>query len=169
MRVIATRRQTESRKKSAHKPTRRELRIAGLSCLALNLRKTARIVSSIYDNAVRPAGIRMTQFAILATVGHNPNVSITGLAEWIDSDRTTAQRGLDVLRRRGWIVARKADAGNLRELALTQEGEKKLAEAYSLWEKTQNQIVDRLGDFKARNLLRHLSNTRKLLINNDSG
>jgi len=162
MKLIATKPRPSRTKKNGRRPTVRDLRIAGLTCIALNLKRTARVVSAIYDDAVRSAGLRSTQFAILATIGHNPEVSITQLSEWIDADRTTAQRSLEILGKRGWIVAKKAHTGNLRQLALTPSGEKKLAEAYELWEETQNRMTEAIGHRAARTLLHDLSQVRKI-------
>ncbi len=142
-------------------PSPRDLRLAWLSCLALNLRRTARMVSAVYDDAVRPSGVRSTQFSILATLAVNPDTSIAQLADWIDADRTTAQRSIGIMERQEWIRVEKADSGNVRKLSLTPRGRKKLDEAYRLWEKVQNEMVDQLGEESSRRLLRELSGVRK--------
>lgn len=151
----------KGRASAVRPPSARDLRIAWLSCLALNLRRTARMVSAVYDDAVRPSGVRSTQFSILATLAVNPEVSIAQLADWIDADRTTVQRSIGIMERREWIRVEKADAGNVRRLSLTTRGRKKLDEAYRLWEKVQNEMVDQMGEESSRRLLRELSSVRK--------
>ncbi|MCE9599319.1 MAG: MarR family winged helix-turn-helix transcriptional regulator, partial [Spirochaetia bacterium] len=130
--------------------------------IALSLRKTARVVSSIYDESVRRAGIRTTQFQILAGVSFMPGISITGLSESIDADRTTIQRSLDRLVKRGLIASGRASSGNVRELNVTYAGEKKLAEAYEYWASAQKQVVRAIGATNARNLLRELKTIRSV-------
>ena len=122
-------------------PGTRDLRLAWLSCLALNLKRTARVVSAVYEDAVRPSGVRSTQFSILATIAVNPQVSIAQLADWIDADRTTVQRSIGILERQKWILVQNAASGNVRRLSLTSEGQKKLAEAYRLWDRAQRRMV----------------------------
>lgn len=153
---------TKLRQKSArsHNPSKRQLRAAYLSCVALSLRKTARVVSSIYDESVRRAGIRSTQFQILAGLSVMPGISITGLSESIDADRTTIQRSLERLIKRGWIESGRAMTGNVRELNVTPAGARKLAEAYEYWESAQKQVVSAIGSKRTRGLLRELKAVR---------
>lgn len=142
-------------------PAARQLRLAWLTCLALNLKRTARVVSTVYEDAVRPAGVRSTQFSILATLAVNPEASIAQLADWIDADRTTTQRSIGIMQRQGWILVENAPSGNVRRLSLTPRGRKKLAEAFRLWEKAQSSMVQMLGADSARRLLKSLSGVRK--------
>lgn len=142
-------------------PARRDLRLAWLSCMALNLRRTARIVSAAYEDAVRPAGVRSTQFSILATIAVNPEVSIARLADWIDADRTTVQRSIGIMERSGWILVESAPAGNVRRLTLTPKGMRKLSEAYRLWEGAQSRMVEALGPGVSRRLLKELGEVRR--------
>ncbi|HMY47335.1 MAG TPA: MarR family winged helix-turn-helix transcriptional regulator, partial [Leptospiraceae bacterium] len=155
------RRRLMVRRSAKEIPDSRDLRLAWLSCLALNLKRTARLVSAAYDDAVRPSGLRSTQFSILATVAVNPDVSIAQLADWVDADRTTVQRSIGIMQRNLWITVEKAEQGNLRRLKLSAKGQKKLAEAYKLWEQAQKQMVDILGTEASRRLLHDLSRARK--------
>lgn len=142
-------------------PTKTQLRRAYFDCIALGLRKTARLVSARYDEALRGTGLRSTQFQILATVALVPGVNITELAESIDADRTTVQRSLTRLIEQGWLLSESGDGGNVRRLTLTEAGSRKLAEAYSLWEEAQSEVAAALGADRARNLLRDLRMTRR--------
>lgn len=142
-------------------PSKRELRLAWLSCLGLNLKRTARVVNAVYEDAVRPSGVRSTQFSILATLAVNPEVSIAQLAEWIDADRTTTQRSIGIMQRQGWILVENASSGNVRRLSLTPKGRRKLSEAFKLWQKAQADVLQMLGAEPSRRLLGTLSAVRK--------
>ena len=43
-----------------------QVRDCGQHCICATLRKATRSVSQLYDNALRPSGLRATQFHILA-------------------------------------------------------------------------------------------------------
>lgn len=142
-------------------PTKTQLRRAYFECVALNLRKTARLVSAKYDDALRNLGIRSTQFQILATLALRPGVNITELAESIDADRTTIQRGIARLVERGWLRSDAGTGGNVRCLSLTEAGTAKLAEGYLCWEQAQTEVVAALGPERTRGLIKNLRSARR--------
>ncbi|MBI3394976.1 MAG: winged helix-turn-helix transcriptional regulator [Spirochaetia bacterium] len=156
----AVKRTARKRNGARDLPGKRDLRRAWLSCLALNLRRTARIVSAFYEESVRPSGLRATQFSILATIEVNPDASIAQIAAWVDADRTTLQRSINVLKRKAWVTVEKAKAGNVRSLRLTAAGRRKLHAAYTLWEAAQSEMQNLVGHTAARTLLRELSRIR---------
>lgn len=80
-----------------------DLKQIGLSCLNLSLRRTTRLVTSYYDSMLKPSGLRITQFTILAGIEYGKDLSITDLSRITDIDRTTLQRSLEILNRDGLI------------------------------------------------------------------
>jgi DNA-binding MarR family transcriptional regulator len=67
------------------------------------VRAAARLITNAYDDALRPSGLRVIQFALLAAIGAEQSVSITALARLIDMDRTTLSRNLKPLEKDGLI------------------------------------------------------------------
>jgi len=64
------------------------------SCACFNLRKVTRGVTQLYDEMLRPAGLRVTQFSLLVAVRVAEPVGVTRLAELTVMDRTTLTRNL---------------------------------------------------------------------------
>src|SRR5271155_1380911 len=79
------------------------------SCLALNLRRAERIISQVYDKALRPAGIKCTQFSLLVTIRAMQPATLSRIADHIDMDRTTLTRNLDVLAASGLATTIRGD------------------------------------------------------------
>ena len=73
------------------------------TCACLQLRKATRVVTQLYDGALRPIGLRSTQLPILVTLAAHGPLSMTDLAESLVLDRTTLIRTLRPLQRRGLI------------------------------------------------------------------
>ena len=67
------------------------------NCTCFNLRKAARAVTQMYDAALKPSGLRATQFALLSVVESNGPAGITELARALVTDRTTLTRNLKPL------------------------------------------------------------------------
>lgn len=141
-----------------------DLKQIGLSCLNLSLRRASRLVTSYYDTMLKPSGLRITQFTVLAGIAYEKDLSITDLANLTDIDRTTLQRSLEILNRDELIKIEKKDIGNVRSISLTKKGETKLAKAMDLWKETQALITENLGKSKFKQTLKILAELSNIPI-----
>ena len=83
-------------------------------CVCINLRRMSRVVSQIYDDALAPAGLKITQFCLLRAIERLGPASVGVLADDQELDRTTLTRNLALLERDGLIEqAPGADKQNL--------------------------------------------------------
>src|SRR6266566_565570 len=74
-----------------------------LPCACQNLRRLSRIVTRIYDQELRRAGIEITQFGLLTALAQAGEVNQKRLSAGFAMDSTTLTRTLALLRRQGWI------------------------------------------------------------------
>lgn len=118
----------------------------GRACACANVRKAARAVTQLYDEMLRPAGLRTTQFGILGATMVMGRVTVGRLAEVTVTDRTTLTRNLKLLEKRGLVRIRTGNDRREREVSLTDRGRKALAEGYPFWQKAQTHVVKALGD-----------------------
>src|ERR1700758_4512924 len=99
-------------------------------CNCFALRSAARHVSQFYDQFLAPAGLRTSQFSILAKLKRLGPMTINALAENMVMDRTTLGRNVLPLERDGLIsIAPNATDRRAKELRLTKAGEKRLQQA----------------------------------------
>ncbi|WP_246692789.1 MULTISPECIES: MarR family winged helix-turn-helix transcriptional regulator [unclassified Methylobacterium] len=114
-------------------------------CTCSALRRATRAVTTIYDEALRPCGLRVTQFAILRLLDRLGPSPVTRLAAEAALERTTMGRNLDPLERRGLvrIEAGEADA-RARVVSLTDAGRAALAAAIPHWRVAQGRINARI-------------------------
>lgn len=115
-----------------------DLRNMEAICVGQGLRRAARAVTRRYDAALRPAGLTLGQFSILAMVTGAGPVALGVLAARLGMDRTTMSRDLAPLQKRGLVESR-IDPGDRRsrKLATTPEGRLTLDAASPLWAKAQ--------------------------------
>ena len=126
-------------------------------CVCGSIRKAARAVTQLYDEVLRPTGLRVTQLGILgATMAMEP-VTVTRLAEATVTDRTTLTRNLKLLEKQGLIRVNAGNDRREREVTLTDRGRKAVAKAYPLWQKAQHQVVNSLGEERWKVLRQDLS------------
>jgi DNA-binding MarR family transcriptional regulator len=128
-----------------------------LGCVCAGLRMATRAVTRIYDDALRAAGLRTTQYSILAMLRFEGPFTLTRLADRLVLDRTTLARELEPLRRRGFVSVTKGGRDRRqREIALTEEGRAALRQARPLWEGAQAEVVEALGESRTGALLAEL-------------
>ncbi len=129
------------------------------SCMCFNLRKSARAITQLYDAALRPVGLRTTQFSLLVGIRLLGTITISRLAEGMVMDRTTLTRNLKPLEKQGLIRTIPGEDRREREITLTGTGQSILAKALPLWKKAQQQVAKELGDIRMARLLKDLSVT----------
>jgi len=113
-------------------------------CLCRKARMANRIITRSYDEALRPVGLKITQFTLLVAIGFGKPNSITQLADWLAMERTTLTRNLKLLEKEEVIVARTGDHHKSRAFQLTELGREKVKQAYPLWAKVQQQYREKL-------------------------
>lgn len=113
-------------------------------CACLHVRQASRAVTQFYDDALRPTGLRSTQFILLAALRLVGPVGITPLAEELVMDRTTVSRNIDILEEEGWVRRSRGDDARVREVHLTEAGNRKLESAYPRWREAQQKVEDAL-------------------------
>src|SRR5438045_9552818 len=75
-----------------------------LPCASANLRRAARIVTQLYDAALRPTKMPSTQLTVLQALTFLPAASQKQLVDLLGVDRTTLTRTLAVLRETGRVT-----------------------------------------------------------------
>jgi len=115
-------------------------------CACGNLRKAARAVTQVYDEVLRPTGLRVTQFGILGATKAMEPVTLTRLADATVTDRTTLTRNLKLLEKRGLIRVQMGNDRREREVTLTAQGREALVSGLPLWQKAQTRVIQGLGE-----------------------
>ena len=113
-------------------------------CVCLKVRTAARAVTRVYDDALRPVGLRATQLSALVAVAASEAVSIAALSRLLGMDRSTLTRNLRPLEEKGLVALGPEGHHRSRTLSITSKGEQLVRKALPLWEKTQGRLRDEL-------------------------
>jgi DNA-binding MarR family transcriptional regulator len=132
-------------------------------CTCLAVRQAARHVTQFYDQHLAPAGLRTTQFSILAKLGRLGPMTINALADDLVMDRTTLGRNILPLVREGLLSAAPGRTDRRsKELRLTKAGLERLDDARGRWRQAQTRFATVFGDERTvglRALLHEVSGT----------
>lgn len=120
-------------------------------CLAFNLRRADRLLTQIYDEALRPAGIRGTQYSLLVGLRAMEPATMSALSAQLGLDRTTLTRNLKILEDEQLATSEPGEDLRERRIVLTPKGHRALHTAYPRWKAAQARIEKQLrpGGFAA--------------------
>lgn len=127
--------------------------IPKIPCMCGSFRRTTRALTQCYENALRPAGLRATQFTILQALSLAGEVTQGELGEMLVLDSTTLTRTLHLMSARGWVAERRGKDRRERYLRLSRAGTTQFKRALPAWEKVQSGLRHQLGEQAWRNLL----------------
>ncbi len=105
----------------------------------------ARKLTRSYDKALKPAGLKITQFTLLIAVEEGSVKSLTALADMLALERSSLVRNVKLLEDEGLIEAAPSGEGRSLGLKLTKAGRKKLTQALPLWREAQTHVETALG------------------------
>jgi DNA-binding MarR family transcriptional regulator len=116
-----------------------------LPCACQNLRRVTRVVTRIYDQELRKAGLEITQFGLLTALAATGEANQKRLSSGFAMDSTTLTRTLGLLRKQGWVGVRRGKDKRERLFRLTQAGKRQMAEAQPYWERAERRMRLELG------------------------
>ena len=114
-------------------------------CVCSTLRMVSRAVTQLYDDVLRPSGLRVTQFSILAAIARMGEANLKVLEDTLAIDQTTLTRSLNLLARDGVIERASHPDGRIKAMRLTSKGRRALEVARPLWAHAQGKVLGELG------------------------
>ena len=115
-------------------------------CACFKVRKTSRMITQLFDHALKPSGIKATQFTLLVVLVNEGEMAIKELASSLGMDSSTLTRGIVRLEKEGLIKSREGDDARQRFVALTTKGMQQLNDSIPYWEKAQDAMKNGLSD-----------------------
>src|SRR5882762_9402789 len=129
-------------------------------CVCNTLRMASRAVTQLYDDDLRPSGLRVTQYSILAMIARTGEANLRQLEDMLAIDQTTLTRSLNLLERDRMIERVPHPDGRIKAMRLTRKGRRVLNVARPLWAQAQDKVLrdpgTRVWDDAQRRLARLL-------------
>jgi DNA-binding MarR family transcriptional regulator len=117
-----------------------------MPCACQNLRRATRVVTRIYDQELKKAGLEITQFGLLTALAAVGEVNQKRLSEGFVMDSTTLTRTLERMQKRGWISVTQGTDRREHLFSLTAVGKRQIAKAKPHWERAESRLRDELGE-----------------------
>jgi DNA-binding MarR family transcriptional regulator len=116
------------------------------TCIAGRLRLLNRVVTNIYDDALRPLGLKISQGNILILTGKMGVAIPVQVCEYLQLDISTLSRNVELMRKNGWLEEVPGEDARSHPFRLTAEGKRLIEKAIPAWEKAQAEAMELLGD-----------------------
>lgn len=137
----------------------------GRSCVCYNLRKAARATTRLYEDFLKPTGLRVTQFSVLMATHLRGPITVTKLADLTVTERTTLTRNLTVLEKKGFLHIEAGKDRRERQVTISEKGREAVMAAIPLWDMAQARIEKGLGKDRTGSFLQDISEVTSLARN----
>lgn len=127
--------------------------LPAIPCMCGSLRRAARALTQVYQDQLRPFGLRSSQFTILQVISRTGELTQGRLGEILAMDSTSLTRTIAVMLRQGWLTQRRGEDRRERWIGMSRAGEKKLNDALPAWEKVQRRLRRQLGPQSSKQLM----------------
>ena len=116
------------------------------TCIAGRLRLLNRVVTNLYDDALRPFGVKLSQGNVLAVTAKLGVARPAEVCDLLELDTSTLSRTVERMVANGWLEILPDDDGRSHPFRLTDEGKRLMEKAIPAWEKAQSEAKKLLGE-----------------------
>jgi DNA-binding MarR family transcriptional regulator len=115
------------------------------NCIAMRLRLLNRVVTNLYDDALRPLGLKVSQLNLLVVTAKLGLAQPAKVCDTLQMDTSTLSRNLERMRAKGWLEVVPGKDARTQPFRLTTQGKKLLERAIPAWEEAQRHATELLG------------------------
>lgn len=115
-------------------------------CVAVRLRMLNRVITNIYDDALRSLDLKVSQMNILVAAAKMGMARPVELCKHLHLDVSTLSRNVERMKARGWLDVVPDEDGRSQPFRLTPRGRKLLEKAMPAWSEAQEQVKKVLGE-----------------------
>jgi len=135
---------------------------ASSTCIATRVRQLSRIITRVYDDALRPLGITASQFTLLTQLAQQDAITAVEIGSTLDIEKSTLSRNLKRLLALGHIEMDPPAGRRGRGLHLTPKGQAVIKEAFPVWNDAQSKAIAVMGEASRATLDGLLTQAEKL-------
>ncbi|WP_397569228.1 MarR family winged helix-turn-helix transcriptional regulator [Schlesneria sp. T3-172] len=114
-------------------------------CIAVRLRRLNRVITNIYDDALRPLDLKVSQMNILVAAAKMGTARPIEVCNHLHLDVSTLSRNVERMKARGWLEVVPDEDGRSQPFRLTLQGRKLMEKAITAWSEVQQQVEKSLG------------------------
>ena len=114
-------------------------------CIAVRVRLINRVITAVYDEALRPYELRISQANILTALAQLGETQPALVCRVLRIEKSTLSRDLELMKRKGWLASDPPGGGRSQKIRLTTQGTRLLAKIQPAWERAQAETKALIG------------------------
>ena len=114
-------------------------------CIAVRVRLINRVITAVYDEALRPYGLRISQANILTALAQLGETQPALVSRVLRIEKSTLSRDLELMKQKGWLASDPPSGGRSQKIRLTTQGTRLLAKIQPAWERAQAEARALIG------------------------
>jgi DNA-binding MarR family transcriptional regulator len=115
-------------------------------CIAVRARLINRVITALYDEALRPFALRISQANILSAIALMGESRPAEVSRILRIEKSTLSRDVELMKQNGWLKSDPPAGGRNQTLRLTPQGKRILAKIQPSWEKAQAEARLLIGE-----------------------
>src|SRR5207302_11156333 len=116
------------------------------TCIAVRLRLLNRVVTNLYDDALRPLGLKVSQLNLLTVTARLGLARPAQVCDILQLDASTLSRNVKPLQAHGWLEVVPEGDARAQPFRLTPQGKGLIEKAVPAWEEAQRRATELLGN-----------------------
>jgi DNA-binding MarR family transcriptional regulator len=114
-------------------------------CTAMRLRFVNRFVTGLYERAIAPLGVKISQAGMLVLLSIRGESNPSEIGKAFQMEKSTVSRNISRMKKKGWLEVTATSGQISQTIKLTPKGRELLGEVYPKWKKAQEQAGELLG------------------------
>jgi len=115
-------------------------------CVAVRLRMLNRVITNIYDDALRSLDLKVSQMNILVAAVKMGTARPSEVCGHLHLDVSTLSRNVERMKARGWLEVVPGEDARAQPFRLTPKGKRLIEKAVPAWEEAQRRASELLGN-----------------------
>jgi DNA-binding MarR family transcriptional regulator len=128
------------------KQTAETAKAIATDCIAIRVRFVNRVITNLYERALKPLDIKISQASILVLLSVRDESSPTDIGRILQMEKSTVSRNVGRMRKKGWLEVTNREEGLLQSIKVTPKGRKLLAAFHAKWATAQKAAGELLGE-----------------------
>src|SRR5436305_14806986 len=128
-----------------NKATNTSIDTIARTCIAVRLRLLNLVVTNLYDDALRPLGLKVSQLNILTVTARLGLARPAQVCDILQLDASTLSRNVKPLQAHGWLEVVEEEDARAQPFRLTPQGRRLIEKAVPAWEEAQRQAGGLVG------------------------
>jgi DNA-binding MarR family transcriptional regulator len=128
-----------------NKQTTSPLEAMAQECIAVRLRLLNRVVTNLYDDALRPLGIKVSQMNILVCAAKLGTARPAKVCDILQLDASTLSRNVERMVANGWLEIVADDDARTQPFKVSTKGKRLIEQAFPHWQDAQKRAAEFLG------------------------